>query len=526
MASGAAGPSRQATVPSPLRNATFTRSAYGDDESESEAEDSGSDEEFESALNGYKSPSPPPRPAADVKGKSRAPVPPLTRPASHKAPAKRAGSWADLDLSIIVALVSPIGNWLTGGDHIKNLFLIILLIFYLHQIVEIPWQLYLSARPRHATPRPISAKKHDNDKVAHLTALAETELRRHEFFYLGLALSSPFIGATFLRYVLSSLGDNNALSWFSTTLFVLATGMRPWTHLVNRLNERTQDLHEALHSPDEESLAHAQEQTTRALSEALSRIDTLEREVRELREGVKRSEQLREVCDDLSEILGDVERAVKRNERKTDNTRITTDARIAAVELGLMQFEEQRRRDIAAIQATGFRFPKKAVLFEQAHECFWSLVRKVPYLSFALRLLGLKVPSKSSGHAAPRPDSASNGGSSPNGTAHVTGILLNPIRSPDREHLFEQTLPTILEADDSDSDGTFVSDKDGVRKKSRSRSRSRSGSSLVRPRNLKGSSYSQRAFEYAHDAMLWPYRFSARVLVAVFPPVAKVVPKL
>lgn len=44
--------------------------------------------------------------------------------------------WTDLDLSIIVAIVSPIGNWLTGGDHIKNLLLIILLIFYLHQLIE------------------------------------------------------------------------------------------------------------------------------------------------------------------------------------------------------------------------------------------------------------------------------------------------------------------------------------------------------------------------------------------------------
>lgn len=48
----------------------------------------------------------------------------------------RLSSWADLDLSIVVALVSPIGSWLTGGDHIKNLFLIVLLIFYLHQLIQ------------------------------------------------------------------------------------------------------------------------------------------------------------------------------------------------------------------------------------------------------------------------------------------------------------------------------------------------------------------------------------------------------
>lgn len=45
-------------------------------------------------------------------------------------------SWFGFDLSIIVALVSPVGNLLTGGDHIKNAFLVLLLIYYLHQLVE------------------------------------------------------------------------------------------------------------------------------------------------------------------------------------------------------------------------------------------------------------------------------------------------------------------------------------------------------------------------------------------------------
>ena len=114
------------------RGETFTRMAFSDDEESGLEEESGSDEEFESAEQDS---SPSPAPARDVKGKAPASAPPSTQ-STHLKSAKRAGSWADLDLSIIVALVSPIGNWLTGGDHIKNLFLIILLIFYLHQIIE------------------------------------------------------------------------------------------------------------------------------------------------------------------------------------------------------------------------------------------------------------------------------------------------------------------------------------------------------------------------------------------------------
>ena len=45
-------------------------------------------------------------------------------------------AWYEFDLAVVVALVSPVGNWLTGGDHVKDILLIVLLIFYLHQIIE------------------------------------------------------------------------------------------------------------------------------------------------------------------------------------------------------------------------------------------------------------------------------------------------------------------------------------------------------------------------------------------------------
>ena len=53
---------------------------------------------------------------------------------SSMSPSSRA--WYEFDLAVVVALVSPIGNWLTGGDHIESLLLIVLLIFYLHHIIE------------------------------------------------------------------------------------------------------------------------------------------------------------------------------------------------------------------------------------------------------------------------------------------------------------------------------------------------------------------------------------------------------
>jgi hypothetical protein len=67
----------------------------------------------------------PPSPSSHYwRRKDRSPMSPNTR------------SWYEFDLAVVVALVSPIGNWLTGGDHVKNLLLVVLLIFYLHQIIE------------------------------------------------------------------------------------------------------------------------------------------------------------------------------------------------------------------------------------------------------------------------------------------------------------------------------------------------------------------------------------------------------
>lgn len=45
-------------------------------------------------------------------------------------------AWYEFDLAVMVALISPFGNWLTGGDHIKNFLFIALVVFYLHQVIE------------------------------------------------------------------------------------------------------------------------------------------------------------------------------------------------------------------------------------------------------------------------------------------------------------------------------------------------------------------------------------------------------
>jgi hypothetical protein len=53
-----------------------------------------------------------------------------------KKPKGGSGAWYAIDPAVAVALASPVGNWLTGGDHVRNFLMLLLLVYYLHQIIE------------------------------------------------------------------------------------------------------------------------------------------------------------------------------------------------------------------------------------------------------------------------------------------------------------------------------------------------------------------------------------------------------
>ncbi|KAJ7937687.1 hypothetical protein B0H13DRAFT_2302517 [Mycena leptocephala] len=101
--------------------------------------------------------------------------------------------WYQPSLPVLLALAPPIGNWLTGGDHLKDLLLLLLLVFYVHQLIEVPWGLYHAARPRR-TPSP---------RVAGAPPLsaagAKSELRTIELLLLLVCLLAPVLGVVLLR---------------------------------------------------------------------------------------------------------------------------------------------------------------------------------------------------------------------------------------------------------------------------------------------------------------------------------------
>ncbi|KAF9007134.1 hypothetical protein BDQ17DRAFT_1423205 [Cyathus striatus] len=308
-----------------------TRRNRSSDRSLSDYESASDDEEDEesSAGSGSEQPAPAPDPSpnspkAKVKPRPRvdttskginqgnwtstsktSPLYSASRPSPiPESPTTKA--WYEFDLAVVVALVSPVGNWLTGGDHIKNLFLVVLLIFYLHQIIEIPWSLYNTARSRRRLPHLPPLPPED-----HARRLAETELHNLELFFLFLTTLSPFMGALLLKYATSTVIGAHAVSWFSTGLFVLATGMRPWSHLVERLKDRTKALHDRVHYPPQPRQGEDKE-----VGDLRRRMEKLERKLGKIREQMKLATD--DVFEYVDEAVGGVEGTVKRMEGREE----------------------------------------------------------------------------------------------------------------------------------------------------------------------------------------------------------------
>ncbi|KAH9173086.1 hypothetical protein EDB89DRAFT_2069065 [Lactarius sanguifluus] len=179
----------------------------------------------------------------------------------------------DLDLSVIISLIAPLVDWLTGSDYLGNLFLVLILIVYLHQLIQ--GTLHPCFGDNYI-PNALKNLQGDEEAVTKIqTKRAATELQRQEFAYLFLSMITPFAGVALLRSVLGSINGVDSISWFSTTLFVLAAGVRPWGQFTSRLREHTSSLHDSIHypSPDSQFIIDSR------LQVVLNRVNSLEQEL-------------------------------------------------------------------------------------------------------------------------------------------------------------------------------------------------------------------------------------------------------
>ncbi|KAF8686397.1 hypothetical protein RHS04_00059 [Rhizoctonia solani] len=194
-------------------------------------------------------------------------------------------TWSDLPL--LITLVPPAFALFTGGDYVRDVLLTCLIVWYLYQLIKIPWDIYLASLPVHH-------RQHEAGPSS-----AQKELRTTRIFALLLCVITPFLGATLLR-LSASLLYPDSLSWFSTSLFVLAAGVRPWRHLAHLVLTRTDALHLAAHRPSafrsallapgaEAEVRHRErEKDSRRVAELEGQVRQLQGEMNILHERFKR----------------------------------------------------------------------------------------------------------------------------------------------------------------------------------------------------------------------------------------------
>ncbi|KAH7107168.1 hypothetical protein BKA62DRAFT_686172 [Auriculariales sp. MPI-PUGE-AT-0066] len=202
---------------------------------------------------------------------------------------KASGAW--FDVPIVLALVPAMGSFITGGEHVRDFLLLLLTLYFLHQLIRVPWELYITSRPHRQQQQPIA-----DSNMEH----AQTELHALALFYLSLTVASPLLGGWLLRTIGAALFGHEYISWFSTLIFVLAAGIRPWRHLITLLHARTLELQDIAHagqppslgtSRDGKSVLERLEALEHQLSEALDDNDALTAETEDLKAALERAEE-------------------------------------------------------------------------------------------------------------------------------------------------------------------------------------------------------------------------------------------
>ncbi|KAK0219071.1 hypothetical protein IW262DRAFT_1462694 [Armillaria fumosa] len=162
-------------------------------------------------------------------------------------------------------------------------------------------------RPRRRSPHlPHDPSPKDVDRQN-----AHTELQRMEIFFLILAR-------------------------FSTALFLLATGIRPWTHVVERLTHRISHLHYVIHYPGPEQTTEDLRQQLTDLKEHMEKMEhTLEKVLRRMDDG---AEAMYEYYVD--EAVDVVEKSMWRHEKKCEKQ----DQRVKDVEISVDSLRKVRGR--------------------------------------------------------------------------------------------------------------------------------------------------------------------------------------
>jgi prophage DNA circulation protein len=144
--------------------------------------------------------------------------------------------------------------------------------------------------------------------------------------FLAFTVLAPAVGALLLYGMRTALSDpDRYINAVSIRLFVLASGIRPWSHFVGLIKNRADHLQEQVVPPFPSANAVG------------DRLSWLETEVHALRASLATKADVRALRDGLDAPLTQLSKSIRKNERKEEMLRLASEERFAALDAKLAQ---------------------------------------------------------------------------------------------------------------------------------------------------------------------------------------------
>ncbi|KAI8329069.1 hypothetical protein BC941DRAFT_363115 [Chlamydoabsidia padenii] len=201
--------------------------------------------------------------------------------------------------------------------------MILLILYYVYKWMTVPWSYYESARRRRMI--------HSNTSMDRPVT---TELRRHELIGLIWVLASPAVAGYTLQYSRYFLSDyERYMSSFNVAVFVLAASLKPLSHVMLLLRERTLYLQSEI-------------QINETHVDRLQRkLDLMEDELVWLRHAFATKKDLGQVTDDLEPSLLQLQVAMSRCKEQEDSLRRWSENKFGYIDEKIKEFERFKRYD-------------------------------------------------------------------------------------------------------------------------------------------------------------------------------------
>ncbi|GAA5939698.1 uncharacterized protein JCM15063_005263 [Sporobolomyces koalae] len=254
--------------------------------------------------------------------------------------AEQTNAWHHLPLALVA--LPPLLSIIHGrAENWSDAILLLLVAFYLYQLVKVPWEMYYASHTRVTLPQSVTGESSvDSDPLAKRERDASAAaLRRNEMVALLATAVVPAVGAYLLNYVRTLLSDpDRYINPTLINMFAIATTVKPFLHFVSLLKHQSLYHQEVVHYPSTEVYL------------LRKRVDKLENDLVQLSRAFATKSDVRALRDGVDAPLNALSKAVRRFNRKEEYLRLTSEERFTLLSQRLDESIEVSQQQQAVLE--------------------------------------------------------------------------------------------------------------------------------------------------------------------------------